>query len=1024
MEIISKYLNEVTVALSTGSAREHAYRPAFQKLIELMRPDLKVINDPARSEHGAPDFVFLKGDLTIGYTETKDLDANLDREEKSDQMDRYLGYSNLILTNYLEFRFFRNGERYGEAIIVGTLRNGVVVPNEKNYEILERTIKDFLNLPPEKIKSGARLATIMGGKARRIRLNVSHYINDKSEKSAELLNVYEVMKKLLVHDMEPEDFADMYAQTLVYGLFVARYHDNTPDTFTRQEARDLVPASNPLLQHFFDHIVGANFDKRLAFIVNELCEIFSVADVKKLMEDYYSRQTLWGETKDSPDPVIHFYEDFLKEYDSKQRLKIGAFYTPIPVVKFIVRSIDYILKNDFGLINGLADTQKRETTRIVQGQKRKEQVHTVQILDPAVGTGTFLNEVIRHIHRSFEGQGGRWESYVDEDLLPRIYGFELMMSPYTIAHLKLGMTLRDMGYNKFSKRLGIYLTNSLEEGHKIEGTLFESFGFMQSISEESEKASMIKNEKPIMVVLGNPPYSVSSSNKSKWILNLIKDYKKDLNERKINLDDDYIKFIRFSEHFIEKNGSGIVAMITNNSFIDGVTHRQMRKHLLETFDDIYILDLHGSTVKKETTLNGGKDENVFDIQQGVSISIFVRTSKNKKKLGKVHHTELFGLRSEKYEKLNTNSVETIKWKKIDYQEPYYFFVPKDFSLIDDYHTGFSVKDIFINGNTGIQTKRDSLTIRFNEYEFSQIINDFESLSDAEIKTKYALCADGRDWSINDAKKDIKNNHGKIKKIFYRPFDIRYTLYTGTTKGFQAYPRNDTSKHIIAGDNVSLITLRLNGERDRFVVMVSNHLVEKGSLASGNYSFFPLYLYNEDGTRKPNFNSETLEKIKLNLQGEVKPEAILDYIYAVLYSPIYRKKYKEFLKIDFPRVPYPKDNETFWKLVEKGRELRSLHLLESLKLSSFITTFPESGTGEVEKVKYEDGKVYINNNQYIGNVPEIAWNFYIGGYQPAQKWLKDRKGTTLSNQDLEHYQKIIVALVETDKLMKEIDEIKF
>jgi len=1017
MEIISKYLTELMTTLATGNAREHAYRAAFQQLINTLKPELQAVNDPKRSEHGAPDFIFLRGEMTIGYTETKDINVDLDKVEKSEQMQRYFGYSNLILTNYLEFRFFRNGERYGESISIGILSGNAIVPKPENSELLERTIRDFLDAKPEKIKSGVRLAKIMGGKARRIRENVSHYILEKSEKSSELLSVFEVMKKMLVHDLSPENFADMYAQTLVYGLFIARYHDSTQEDFTRQEARDLIPASNPLLQHFFDHIAGTSFDKRLSFIVNELCEIFSVANVKAIMEQYYSRTTLWGETEESPDPVIHFYEDFLKEYDSEQRIKYGAFYTPLPVVRFIVKSIDGVLKNKFNLSGGLADTSKIEIIKTVQGQKRKESIHQAQILDPATGTGTFLNEVIRHIHKSFEGQGGRWASYVDEDLLPRLHGFELMMAPYTIAHLKLGMTLQDMGYEKFSKRLGVYLTNSLEEGYKTENSLF-GFGFMQSIAEEAQEASKIKNEKPIMVILGNPPYSISSSNKGEWILNLIKDYKKDLNERKINLDDDYIKFIRFSESLIEKNKQGVMAMITNNSFIDGITHRQMRKHLLETFDEIYILDLHGNAKKKEVAPDGGKDENVFDIQQGVSIFIFVRTSKNKTKLGKVCHSEIFGLRKEKYATLDKNSLETIKWKNLDYKEPYYFFVPKDFGSEKEYERGFSVNDLFSVSSSGVETAKDSLVIDFSKEILEDRYREFNENDERWLISNFKYSLE----KIQQIKTDILRGKVTIEATQYRPFDRRHVLYSNLSQGVVWRPRYEVMKHMLR-NNTGLIAKRGFSEEKSSVCFITSSMIDRRAWTrpgmQGAEQLFPLYLYHEDGTKTTNFNQEILGKIKSNLSGEVKPEDILDYIYASLHSPSYREKYKEFLKIDFPRVSYPKDNATFWQLVEKGKELRELHLLESPKLRQFVTTFPESGSNAVEKIKYENGKVFINETQYFGNVPEIAWNFFIGGYQPAQKWLKDRKGRTLGNEDLEHYQKIIVALSETDRLMKEI-----
>ncbi|KKP88429.1 MAG: adenine-specific DNA methyltransferase, partial [Candidatus Nomurabacteria bacterium GW2011_GWA2_35_80] len=812
-----------------------------------------------------------------------------------------------------------------------------------------------------------------------------------------------------VHDLTTDAFADMYAQTLVYGLFVARYNDETKKDFSRQEARDLIPKSNPLLQHFFDHITGLNFDKRLEYIVNELCEIFSHADVQELMKEYF-KDDLWGKTQKGPDPVIHFYEDFLKEYDPNLRKKMGAYYTPLPVVQFIVRSVDHLLEKEFGLVAGLADTSK--TT---------DGIHKVQILDPAVGTGTFISDIIRKIYTRIlkNKQEGRWLAYVHNDLLPRLHGFELMMTPYTIAHLKLGMAFRKTGFKYFNQRLGIYLTNSLEEGITQEG-MFTGFGFAESIAEESKEASVIKNKTPIMVVIGNPPYSISSSNKGEWIQNLIKDYKNGLGERKINLDDDYIKFIRFAEHFIEKNKTGIVAMITNNSFIDGITHRQMRKHLLETFDDIYILDLHGNSKKKEKALDGGKDENVFDIQQGVSINIFIRKTKDKKNLGTVYHSELFGKREIKFETLNDSDLDKIKWQKLDYSEPYYFFVPKDFGANEEYEKGFSINDIFTEYNSGIQTKRDDLAISFTKNEQEQKVKDVLNLEEGELKNKYNLPEDGRDWKMKWAKNDLTKSY-IISNILYRPLDTRFTAYTPRSKGLIAYPREKINKYIVNKDNITLLTSRsipANSNFDR--VFITKDISDIHASSDQTY-IFPLYLYIEDETKIPNLKKEIVLEIE-KIIGKITPEDIMNYIYATLHSPNYREKYKEFLKIDFPRVPYPTNKKQFDSLVTLGRELREIHLLESSKVSQFITTYPIVGSGTVEKISYKDGKVYINTEQYFGNVPEIAWNFYIGGYQPAQKWLKDRKDHTLSNSDIEHYQKIIVALVETERIMKEINKI--
>jgi predicted helicase len=598
-----------------------------------------------------------------------------------------------------------------------------------------------------------------------------------------------------------------------------------------------------------------------------------------------------------------------------------------------------------------------------------------------------------------------------------------MMAPYTIAHLKLSMAFKSTGFKYFNNRLGIYLTNSLEEAdEKLD--LFTGFGFAESIAEESKEAAQIKNDTPIMVVIGNPPYSISSSNKGEWITKLISCYKKDLNERNIQpLSDDYIKFIRYAEHHIEKNGSGIVAMITNNSFLDGIIHRQMRKHLLETFDEIYILDLHGNAKKKETAPDGSKDENVFDIMQGVAISIMIRRNVKKEKNGIVKFAELYGKREHKFNELNEKSFDIIKWKKLEVVEPNYFFVPKNFINQNEYLSKyFGITEIFNNNSCGIVSARDEFLVRYTKNECEKIVDDLGNFSEQKIKDKYKLSNDSRDWKLSLAISDIKNS--EIIKIEYRPFDIRYLPYTSKSKGILSYPRNDIMRHMIKNDNLALIVSKQLSTYDFQHIFLTNLITDKCtiSLQTKEASYhFPLYLYSEDGSKVPNLNQDIVKKIE-KITYKTEPEEILDYIYAVLHSPGYRLKYKEFLKIDFPRVPYPKDKQMFNKFSEFGKELREIHLLESPKVNNFITTFPIDGSYEVEIVKYDNGNVIINESQYFGNVPEAVWNFYIGGYQPAQKWLKDRKGRTLTSEDIEHYQKIIVALSETARIMKEIDDV--
>jgi len=1034
-DFFNNYVNSISEKYTHAETSEMGYRADFEILLKNIFEQINVrrIDHDAKAKQGnKPDFAVLKNDIPILYIEAKDIGISLDKVEKSEQMARYYGYANLVLTDYVEFRFYRNGLAYEEPIKIANfnIKSRTIEAIPENYEHVAKSLLDFAQSHKEPIRSGKHLSKIMGGKAQRIRDNVRQFLAGESENNIPILKVYETIKKLLVHDLTRDSFADMYAQTLVYGLFVARFHDETPDSFSRTEARDLIPNSNPFLRHFFDHIVGPDFDKRLEYIVNELCEVFSHADVKVLMDQYYKKDQK-DMTHEGPDPVIHFYEDFLREYDSELRKKLGAFYTPLPVVRFIIRAVDHILENDFNLASGLANTSKLPDGR-----------HRVQILDPATGTGTFISATIRNIYERMlkAGQKGRWPSYVQNDLLPRLHGFELMMAPYTIAHLKLSMAFEKTGFKYFNqRRLGIYLTNSLEE-NPLQRDIFAGFGLAESIAEESKEAAKIKSETPVMVVIGNPPYSVSSSNKGKWIQKLIEEYKKDLNERNIQpLSDDYIKFIRFAEHFIEKNKSGIVAMITNNSFLDGIIHRQMRKHLLETFDDIYVIDLHGNSKKKETALDGSKDENVFDIQQGVSISIFVRKEGEKLGLGKVHHTEYLGTRESKFKLLDDGDISKISWDELDYSLPSFFFVPKNFTANSEYSQGFKIDELCLVYSSGTTTFKDDLIVDFDDEGLERKKRDLLELSESQARIKYNL-KDTRDLKLSNIISDLP--HSINANILYRPFDIRKAMYSSKTKGVVAYPRYEVMQHLLK-PNIALLTCRQQTSFGFQHILFSNVISERCavSLQTGELSYvFPLYLYSDDDSKIPNLKTEIIDQVE-QIVGKISPEDIFNYIYSVLHSPNYREKYKEFLKIDFPRVPYPRDLEQFKKLVAKGKDLQELHLMESPLLDKFVTAYPEVGNDKVEKIEYmpinmvaawqgdpksatahHSGRVYINGSQYFGGVPEIAWNFYIGGYQPAQKWLKDRKGRALTNEDIEHYQRMIIVLIETSRIMEEIDGI--
>lgn len=1022
-EALKTYIEELNKCYATGVAREHAYRPALQNLMQNLLPkSYTVVNEPARTDCGAPDFIILKGDTPMAFIEAKDLqDTDLDgKKEHKEQFERYrASLDHIVFTDYLDFHLYENGE-YVDAIRLADIRGGKIVLIEESIDKFLQIVKRLADAAPQRITSPARLAKVMASKARLLANVIEQALGNDKEQTSELALQMKVFREYLIHDLKEKTFADIYAQTIAYGLFSARLNDSTPEDFSRSEANELIPKSNPLLRRIFNDIAGYNVDHRIEWIVDDLVAAFRVTDMEKVMKDF-------GEATKRNDPMMHFYEDFLGQYDPQTKAQRGVYYTPQPVVDFIVRAVDDILKRDFNLPMGLADNSMIDHEVVndqysgKKGESKtlKRRMHRVQILDPATGTGTFLATAIRQIHANMEGQWGAWNNYVEQHLLPRLNGFELMMASYTIAHLKLSMVLRETGFTQQSdKRLRVYLTNSLEEHNADTGTLFSA-----AISSESNEASYIKRDTPVMVMIGNPPYSVSSSNNSEYITRLLNDYKKDLNERNIQpLSDDYIKFIRLGQEYISRTGEGILAFICNNSFIDGIIHRQMRKELMQKFDEIFILDLHGNSRKKETAPDGSKDENVFDIMPGVSVNIFVK--KPQKTDGcKIYHCELFGGRDNKYEFLNNNELKDVKWIELAPKEPYFFFVPKDFSAQKDYEKGFKIDELMKVNVSGIKTQRDDASIFMTETEMKTMDFDFRGLSIEELKLKYGF-KDVRDWQVHSAKSDLQKNELLTNRIFYRPFDNRWMLYTGQTKGIQGYPRLEIMRHLISKNNISMVICKQQSTFDFQHVFCSSLIsdINSISLQSKEISYvFPLYLYSQDGeVRVPNFDKEICSKINAEVGEEISPEDLFDYIYAVLHSPSYRAKYKEFLKIDFPRIPYPENAEEYHRLVAIGEQLRKLHLMQDVPPTKHAQ-FNNPGSNMVDKPEYKGGSVWINKEQCFEDIPETAWNFYIGGYQPAQKWLKDRKGRTLTFDDIAHYRKIITVLLETERLMKEIDE---
>ena len=997
---ISTYIKSINEQFRTGIAREHSYRPMLQQLLNEMLDGLVVTNEPARIDCGAPDFIISskKTNTPVFYIEAKDIDdRDLDgRKENKEQFNRYKkSLDHIIFTDYLDFHLYENGE-WVRNVRLAEVHGDKIDLCKDSVEDFKELINHIATTQPTPITTAKRLAEQMAAKARILASTINNAFRiaesegEEEDANRQLQGQLKAFRTVLINDLTTEGFADIYAQTVAYGMFAARLHDNTPDNFSRQEAANLIPKTNPFLRNIFQQIAGYDLDERIAWVVDDLVNIFLATDVQKVMKNYKKKGL-------HHDPMIHFYEDFLSAYNPSLRKAKGVWYTPLSVVQFIVRAVDEILKRDFKLAEGLADHSKfihevvneqykkgeRINGKLTKPTIRKE-MHRVQILDPATGTGTFLAEVVNQIYDKFHDMQGMWQGYVNDHLLPRLHGFELLMASYAVAHLKLDMLLEQTGFNhaENKKRLKIYLTNSLEECHPNTGSLWA-----QWLSDEASAANRIKRDCPVMVMIGNPPYSGESQNKGEWIMHLMEDYKKEpggetqLKERNPKwINDDYVKFIRLAQYYIERNECGVIGFINPHGFLDNPTFRGMRWNLLKTFDKIYTINLHGNYKKKEVCPDGSPDENVFDIQQGVSINMFIKTGEKKaKELGKVYYYDLYGKREEKYDFLTNTPFSEVKYKELNPIAPMYFFVPKDFELMEEYEKGVKVNDLFSLGSMGITTGRDKEMVSIQPFK-----------------------------SVNNL------------PYCYRPFDTQWIDYDVERI---SRARENVMSHLKKA-NIALCLIKVNSSSDGlFKVLVSSNLTDKTILSSkDNANVFPLYLYtNEFGkeTKVANLNDEEWQKFNNAIGRVAPPEELLAYIYAVLHSPSYRERYKEFLKVDFPRIPLPTSESEFVRLVQIGHQLIDLHMMRNTQSWKCDTTFPEPGSQQIDMLKWKDKKVWINKQQYFGNVPEEVWDFYIGGYQPAQKWLKDRKGRTLVFDDIKHYLYIIHALAETIKLMQKI-----
>jgi len=1035
-EPLKDYIRSLQSALAMGNASEHTHRPALKALLESLGERLTATNEPRQiTDCGKPDMAVYQGPVLLGYLETKDVGGNLGVEEKGPQLKRYReALPNLILTDYLEFRWYVKGERRAVVSLGHVEREGKIKTNKEALAAVGELLAQFLALKLPSIGTAKELALRMA-KLAGLMHNAALKTLEIEPDTGTLKGWLAAFEKTLVPNLSPEEFSDMYAQTLTYGLFAAMVSIGEGQDLRRDTAAGLLPETNPFLKRLFYHLAGPEVPPTVSWVVDDMVSLLNAADMGAVMADF-------GRGSLEKDPVVHFYETFLAAYDPEKRKVRGVYYTPEPVVSYIVRAIDYLLKERFDRPWGLAD---RNTL----------------ILDPACGTGTFLHSVIALIYDTLcaQGQAGGWSSYVSQSLLPRIFGFELLMAPYAVAHLKLGLLLQEKGFDfPPGQRLGVYLTNTLDEGFK-KAEVLPLAGF---ITEESNSAARIKKEDPIEVILGNPPYAGHSANASlrrevgltgavrtvrTFIGRLIEDYKqvdgKPLGEKNPKwLQDDYVKFLRWGQWRITQTGRGVLAMITNHGYLDNPTFRGMRQQLMQSFSEIYLLNLHGNAKKKEICPDGSKDENVFDIQQGVAIGLFVK-SPDSPTPARVYYADLWGTREGKNKSLAEMEVVTTPWRELQPRSPFYLFVPQDTNLRVEYDRGWPVNEIFPVNSVGIVTARDNLTIHWTPQEVMDTVKDFANLAPETAREKFNLGKDARDWKVELAQKDLRTSGLKeqlVTTVLYRPFDVRHTYYTGQTRGFICMPRPEVMGHMIKGDNIGFHLCRQSISDSWRHVLATNRLTDDSYVSNRTRErgyTIPLYLYHKvlgQINKTPNINPTFIEDLsgkvglafipdgKGDLETTFGPEDVFSYAYAVFHSPTYRQRYSEFLKGDFPRLPLTGNKALFKALVGLGAELVSLHLMESPRLETFITRFPVPGSQVVEEVRYQDSarRVYINSEQYFEGIPPDLWAFSIGGYQVCHKWLKDRKGRTLTFEDLHHYQKIIVALTETIRLMGEID----
>ncbi len=1098
MLVIQNYIKALQ-RIDFSKDSEHSLRFELKNLLENhSNRKVNILHHGKREgKFGAPDFKISDEKGIVGYVETKKSGENLEHIIKSEQIKKYIQLSdNLLLTNYLEFIWIRKGkiELRESLCFLSDLQNKKFQVSTEKENSTENVINQFLKENSIGIGTAKELAHALATRTKILKdfLRETIQYQTDSQQQSPLTGLYNTFKTSISTDLTVSEFSDAFAQMLSYGIFLAKLnadsHSVAGEALSLRNAKYFIPKSFELIHElvgFIDNLENDEYtDTR--WIVEEIITILNNIDVisiqstlsfnknkftPQLSENFELSESYELSESWKSDPYLYFYEEFLSVYDAKLRKAKGVYYTPPEIVGFIIRGAGKLLETEFGVNQQFADSKK------------------VTVLDFATGTGTFVLEILKQILDSVPENSTQREILIREHILKNIYGFEYLIAPYTIAHLKLSQFLKDNNYEMQPKeRLQIYLTNTIEPLN----TQYNAF--VQALSKEGVTAQKIK-EKPILVITGNPPYSASSSNKNQFILNLINDYKKDLNERSLNsLSDDYVKFIRFAHHKIEKTGNGIVAVITNNSYLDGIVFRKMRQKLFEDFDKIYIINLHGNSLKKEG------DENVFDIRVGVSILFLIKSEKP------IANKEIFYFstkdnnlitRKQKFDYFKSTNLDELPFEKLKLSEPYFWFTNKNIDKNSNYYKFWNITDIFKVYSVGVGTKVDKISVDTSKTRLSErvqiIINNKFKLG--ELIREYSL-NEKTTWEYNRALKTTFDEN-KITEYDYRPFDQRYVFYDNN---FLSRSRKEVMDNFFNKQNIAIIAPRQSKLPDYRHAFIAKNISDESFLAGGRDLgagvVFPLYLYSEQNGngngllfekqagRKLNYTDDfksfiqthftenveneslrnELNNLEENLQeqqqilemllagksllieqqqniiadielniNQLKQQAqnnttnyqpsgeeVFYYIYAVLHSPTYREKYIEFLKIDFPKIPFVKSLAVFQKLSKLGEKLANAHLLNEIPAQN-IGEYPEKGTNEVTKIEWANNCLYFNQKQFFGKVSEDIFNFKIGSYQVLAKYLKERKQQILSTAELERIIQIINIINFTLKQMEEIDE---